>query len=81
MMEPLDGVEVNEYGQITAKVNGIFFNFLVDAGATLALLNDNIPQISGEKVLIKGVVGEELKYLSLPLLVVILARKLAREDL
>lgn len=58
MTEPLDGVEINEYRQIAAKVNGILVTFLVDIGTTVSLLNYDIPQISGEKVIIKGLVGE-----------------------
>ena len=63
------GVKVNEYGQITAKLNGLFVEFLVDTGATLSLWNDALPQtwISKEKVLIRGVVGQEIKSISTPL--------------
>uniref|UniRef100_A0A663E1S1 ribonuclease H n=1 Tax=Aquila chrysaetos chrysaetos TaxID=223781 RepID=A0A663E1S1_AQUCH len=54
---------------ISGKVNGILVTFLVDTGATL--LNFEVPQISNETVMVQGVVGEEIKYLSTPLPVVL----------
>lgn len=50
----LEGIEVNEYGQTAAKVNGILFDCL-----------------SEEKVIAKGVVGKEVKYLLTPLPIVL----------
>uniref|UniRef100_A0A663FFP7 ribonuclease H n=1 Tax=Aquila chrysaetos chrysaetos TaxID=223781 RepID=A0A663FFP7_AQUCH len=53
------------------KVNSILVTFLVDTGATLSLLNFEIPQMSNEAVIIRGVVVEEIKYLSTPLPVIL----------
>lgn len=69
-MEPV-GIKVDEYGQISAEVNAIHVNFLVDTGATLSPLNFEVPQISNDVVKIRRVLGEERKYLSTPLPVVL----------
>jgi len=65
------GVKVDHNGHVTAKVNGTFVNFLVDTGATMSLLNSFVPQLSGEKIKVDGVVGGKELPLSLPLPVVL----------
>jgi len=65
------GVKVDHNGHVTAKVNGTFVNFLLDMGETISLLKFFVPQLSGEKIKVDGVVGSKKLPLLLPLPVVL----------
>ncbi|XP_064929372.1 protein NYNRIN-like isoform X1 [Columba livia] len=61
-------LEISSTGHVLADVNGKSVSFLVDTGATLSLLNFDVPQTSQEMIAIKGVTGSVLNHaLSKPL--------------
>lgn len=67
-------VTLSPEGHVIAEVDGLEVTFLVDTGATLSLLNFDLPEKSLETVTIKGVLGVEEKYLSKPLPVTLSGR-------
>lgn len=65
------GIQADPNGQTAVKGNGIFVYFSVGPGATLSLLNFEMPQDSNETVVVHGVTGKKELSLSLPLPVIL----------